>query len=67
MALIGFCNEPFTLLAKPSISTINSNQIGRLVAEAFLESMKNTKKKTILNKIILTPELIIRESSNINI
>ncbi|WPR71094.1 LacI family DNA-binding transcriptional regulator [Flavobacterium sp. NG2] len=69
IALVGFSDEPFTSLVKPSISTINqhSNQIGKLAAEAFLERMKNPKKKTSLNKIILTPELIIRESSNKNV
>lgn len=65
IALIGFSDEPFTSLTQPSISTVNqhSDQIGKLTAEAFLERMKNPKKKTI-NRIILEPELIIRQSSN---
>lgn len=67
MALIGFSDEPFTSLTQPSISTVNqhSDQIGKLTAEAFLERINNPKKKTI-NRIILEPELIIRQSSNRN-
>ncbi|WP_140485746.1 LacI family DNA-binding transcriptional regulator [Flavobacterium sp. GSA192] len=67
IALIGFSDEPFTSLTQPSISTVNqhSDQIGKLAAEAFLERINNPKKKTI-NRIILEPELIIRQSSNRN-
>ncbi|MFA9190708.1 LacI family DNA-binding transcriptional regulator [Flavobacterium sp. FZUC8N2.13] len=67
MALIGFSDEPFTSLTQPSISTVNqhSDQIGKLAAEAFLERINNPKKKTV-NRIILEPELIIRQSSNKN-
>ena len=65
IALIGFSDEPFTSLTQPSISTINqhSDQIGKLAAEAFLERINNPKKKTV-NRIILEPELIIRQSSS---
>lgn len=68
MALIGFSNELFTSLTQPSISTIeqHSATIGKLAAEAFLDRMKNPKKKTI-NRIILEPELIIRQSSDRNL
>lgn len=68
IALIGFSDEPFTSLTQPSISTVNqhSDQIGKLAAEAFLERINNPKKKTI-NRIILDPELIIRQSSNRNL
>jgi LacI family transcriptional regulator len=68
IALIGFSDEPFTSLAQPSISTVNqhSDQIGKLAAEAFLERINDPKKKTT-NRIILEPELIIRQSSNRNL
>ncbi|MFA9195031.1 LacI family DNA-binding transcriptional regulator [Flavobacterium sp. FBOR7N2.3] len=68
MALIGFSDEPFTSLTQPSISTVNqhSDQIGKLAAEAFLERINNPNKK-IINRIILEPELIIRQSSNRNL
>ena len=66
IALVGFSNEPFTSYIKPSISSINqhSEKIGKLAAEAFLDRIKHPKKEVKLNKIILKPELIIRESSN---
>lgn len=64
IALIGFSDEPFTSLTQPSISTVNqhSDQIGKLAAEAFLNRMNNPKN-TKINRIILEPELIIRQSS----
>jgi len=67
IALIGFSDEPFTSLTQPSISTVNqhSDQIGKLTAEAFLERMNDPKKK--INRIILEPELIIRQSSDRNL
>ncbi|AWG23670.1 LacI family transcriptional regulator [Flavobacterium faecale] len=65
IALIGFSDEPFTSLSSPSITTINqhSAQIGKLAAEAFLERINNPNEKIKLKKIILEPELIIRDSS----
>ncbi|KDN55590.1 LacI family DNA-binding transcriptional regulator [Flavobacterium seoulense] len=67
IALIGFSDEPFTSLTQPSISTVNqhSDQIGKLAAEAFLQRITNPKQK--INRIILEPELIIRQSSNRNL
>lgn len=68
MALIGFSDEPFTSLTQPSISTVNqhSAKIGKLAAEAFLKRMNDPRKKSI-DRIILEPELIIRQSSNRNL
>lgn len=68
IALIGFSDEPFTSLTQPSISTVNqhSAKIGKLAAEAFIDRMNNPRKKSI-NRIILEPELIIRQSSNKNL
>ncbi|WP_340696439.1 substrate-binding domain-containing protein [Flavobacterium nitratireducens] len=68
IALVGFSDEPFTSLTQPSISTVNqhSDQIGKLAAEAFLEGMNNPNKKSI-KRIILEPELIVRQSSNRNL
>ncbi len=66
IALVGFGNEPFTSLIKPTITTIDqhSSEIGKMAAEAFLYRINNPTKKVTLNKIILNAELIIRESSN---
>ncbi len=66
IALVGFSDEPFTSLITPSISTINqhSEQIGKLAAETFLERIEDPNWKPVLNKIILEPELVVRESSD---
>lgn len=66
IAIVGFSDEPFTSLTKPSLSTINqhSEQIGQLAAEAFLEKMNPATNDFSVKKIILNPELIIRDSSN---
>ena len=65
IALVGFSNEPFTSLVTPSITTIeqHSEEIGKLSAETFLWRIENPKEKVSLNKKILQPQLIIRESS----
>ncbi|MBJ6368390.1 LacI family DNA-binding transcriptional regulator [Snuella sedimenti] len=66
IALVGFSNETFTSLIKPSISTVNqrSERIGTLAAETFLKRVNDTNWKPKLNKIIVDSELIIRDSSN---
>lgn len=63
--LVGFGNEPFTSLVTPSITTINqhSAQIGKAAATTFLSLVKNKEVKQSLNKIILTAELVERDSS----
>ncbi len=65
IALVGFSDEPFSSLTQPSMSTINqhSDQIGKLAAEAFLKRVKSDGKTKVANRIILEPELIIRQSS----
>jgi len=65
IALVGFSNETFTSLIKPSISTINqrSESIGEMAAKTFLKRVKNSNWKPKLKKIMIEPELIIRDSS----
>ncbi|MEI6864769.1 LacI family DNA-binding transcriptional regulator [Flavicella sp.] len=65
IAIVGFGNEPFTSLVSPSITTIeqHSTEIGKLTAEAFLRRIKESDTPPVLNKMILDPELIIRDSS----
>jgi LacI family transcriptional regulator len=68
MALVGFSNEPFTSYLSPSISTVNQNseQIGKLAAEAFLNRIENPLEEGEINKIIIETELLVRASSNKN-
>ncbi len=65
IALVGFSNETFSSLVTPSISSIeqHSEQIGKLTAQTFLKRIANPEEKVTLNKIILKPELIVRDSS----
>ena len=65
VALVGFANEPFTSFTEPSLSTVeqHSMRIGNAAAEIFLEEALDTDKKFIPQKIVLKPELIIRQSS----
>ncbi len=67
IALVGFGNEPFTALVKPSISSVSqhSAEIGKQAAKTFLSYTKKTVIKQSLNKIILDAQLIIRDSSKI--
>ena len=71
MALIGFMNEPFTSYTEPSLSTVDqhSMRMGNAAAQIFLDEVSDNSKKSDLTKkfipqkIVLTPELIIRQSS----
>jgi len=66
IALVGFSNEIFTSFTDPALSTIeqHSKRIGNSAAEIFLEEISNDNTKFIPQKIVLKPELIIRESSH---
>lgn len=65
VALVGFSNEPFTMFTEPPLSVVDQHSIsmGNAAAEIFLEEMESKGKKFIPQKIVLKPELIIRQSS----
>jgi len=65
VALIGFTNETFTSFSEPALSTVDQHSLrmGNAAAEIFLEEIADEEKKFIPQKIVLKPELIIRESS----
>lgn len=65
VALVGFSNEPFTSFTEPPLSTIDQHpmRMGNAAAEIFLEEVAVKDKKFIPQKIVLKPELIIRQSS----
>jgi LacI family transcriptional regulator len=65
VALVGFTNEAFTSYTEPSISSVeqHSMRMGNTAAEIFLQEIAAGSKKFIPQKIVLKPELIIRESS----
>ncbi|MBN8575395.1 MAG: LacI family DNA-binding transcriptional regulator [Cytophagales bacterium] len=65
VALVGFSNEAFTELTEPSLSTVeqHSMRIGNAAAEIFLEEVENRNEKFIPQKVVLKPELVVRQSS----
>lgn len=62
----GFSNETFTQFTNPSLSSVDqlSHNTGELVAQRFLERIKNPNTKNLnVQKTVLTPKLCIRNSS----
>jgi len=65
IGITGFANEPFTAYLHPSLTTVDQRgtEMGRRVAQLFLEDEKQNTGKQIYESIVLEPELIIRNSS----
>jgi len=65
IAIVGFSNEIFMSFTDPTLSTIeqHSKRIGNAAAQIFLEEIGDRDTKFIPQKIVLKPELIVRESS----
>ncbi len=63
VGVIGFGNDPFTEHLDPSMTTIDqkSKEMGIRTAQVFLEQINGTITSPM--KIILQPELIVREST----
>ena len=64
IGLVGFNNDPATILVTPTISTIEmpAFEIGKMAAKIFIEMMNSDTNMTDRVEI-LKPKLIIRESS----
>lgn len=65
VALVGFSNEAFMSFTDPTISAVDqhSMRLGNAAAEIFLEQVASPDKRFIPQKVVLKPELVIRESS----
>ncbi|HKJ32023.1 MAG TPA: LacI family DNA-binding transcriptional regulator [Balneolales bacterium] len=66
IAIVGFSNETFSSFVEPALSTVeqHSKKMGQLSAKLFLEQLEpNVESEPLTRKIILTPKLIIRDSS----
>lgn len=70
VGIVGFANEPFTKYIQPSLSTLNQfgTELGMSAASVLLDDIgkdenDNTHKP---QKILIKPQLLIRESSNRN-
>lgn len=67
IAVAGFGNDQFTEFLTPTMSSIDqkSFQMGKASAQLFLEEMSNKSKD--YRKVLLSPELIIRDSTGVGI
>lgn len=68
VAIVGFSNEAFTSFVTPSITSVeqHSREMGKIAAKHFLKLVTTNKEaatKEVPQKTILTPELIVRDSS----
>jgi LacI family transcriptional regulator len=67
VAIIGFADEPFTKWVTPGLTTVNQHplEMGNAVANLFLNLMHSRRYSGALplNRLTLTPDLIIRGSS----
>lgn len=67
VGVVGFANEAFTSLVSPTVSTLDQRtvEMGEEVARLFLKLLKKGNYYSHKpEKIILEPELLIRESSS---
>ncbi|MEO9476613.1 MAG: LacI family DNA-binding transcriptional regulator [Cyclobacteriaceae bacterium] len=64
VGVIGFGNDPFTQYLEPTMTSVDqkSKEMGKTVAQVFLEQISNDHQ--IHRKVLLTPELITRASSD---
>lgn len=65
ISVVGFSNEPFTKFMELSITSVDQSPIemGRIAAKVFLKEVDNKEPKKESEKIVLQPELVIRDSS----
>lgn len=67
VAIVGFSNEVFSSFSDPTLTSVeqHSLQMGNAAAEIFFDQLQARAENQIFTpkKIVLTPTLIIRESS----
>lgn len=65
ISVVGFSNEPFTKFMELSITSVDQSPIemGRIAAKVFLKEVDSKTLNKVSEKIVLQPELIIRDSS----
>ncbi len=69
LGITGFANEPFTAFLEPSLTTVDQRgeEMGRLVARMYLGCGDRDVPMDECERIVLEPELMIRESSLLQI
>ncbi|HEV8082532.1 MAG TPA: LacI family DNA-binding transcriptional regulator [Chitinophagaceae bacterium] len=65
IAIVGFSNSELAELVRPSLTVVRQPafEIGKCAIELLLSLIESKRKITTFDKIILEPELLIRESS----
>jgi len=68
VCVVGFSNEPFTKYMELPITSVDQTpfEMGKIAAQVFLEQIES-KILTAEKKVVLAPELYIRDSSNRNL
>lgn len=66
VCVVGFSNEPFTKYMELPITSMDQTPLvmGKIAAQVFLEQVKENSTLSIEKKVVLPPELLIRESSS---
>ncbi|MGC8824151.1 MAG: LacI family DNA-binding transcriptional regulator [Bacteroidales bacterium] len=66
LSIVGFANEPFTALISPSMTSIDqrADEMGEHAARLLINTIKHPQQSRQSEKIVLSPCLLIRESSN---
>jgi LacI family transcriptional regulator len=67
LGITGFANEPFTAFLEPGLTTVDQRgeEMGKQVAEMYLGCGEGEAPMNDCEKIVLEPELIVRESSRL--
>ena len=65
VCVVGFSNEPFTQFLDLSMSSVDQVplEMGKMAAQVFLEQVNDGNNVKIEKKVVLSPSLIIRQSS----
>lgn len=68
VCVVGFSNEPFTKYMELPVSSVDQTPLvmGKIAAEVFLEQINGGQTLTMEKRVVLTPELCVRRSSNRN-
>ncbi|MCM4158181.1 LacI family DNA-binding transcriptional regulator [Gramella sp. AN32] len=66
VCVVGFSNEPFTKYMELPITSVDQTPLmmGKIAAQVFLEQVKGDQALSIEKKVVLSPELFIRDSSS---
>lgn len=65
VAVVGFANEPYASMITPTLTSVDqhSREVGQAAAKLFLEELGQHGIPYVSKRVMLTPDLIIRESS----